>query len=58
MPRYRITVEYDGAPFVGWQFQINGPSVAGAIANAIAQLTGKETAVHGAGRTDAGVHHN
>jgi tRNA pseudouridine38-40 synthase len=56
MPRYRITVEYDGAPFVGWQLQINGPSVAGAIANAIAQLTGKETAVHGAGRTDAGVH--
>jgi tRNA pseudouridine38-40 synthase len=56
MPRYRITVEYDGSPFVGWQLQINGPSVAGAIANAIAQLTGKETAVHGAGRTDAGVH--
>jgi tRNA pseudouridine38-40 synthase len=56
MPRYRIIVEYDGAPFVGWQVQANGPSVAGAIAEAIAKLTGRETPVHGAGRTDAGVH--
>src|SRR5215208_2771512 len=56
MPRYRITIEYDGAPFIGWQIQINGPSVAGAIADALGQLTGSETAVHGAGRTDAGVH--
>jgi tRNA pseudouridine38-40 synthase len=56
MPRYRIIVEYDGTPFSGWQVQINGPSVAGAIADALARLTGKETPVHGAGRTDAGVH--
>jgi tRNA pseudouridine38-40 synthase len=56
MPRYRITIEYDGTPFVGWQIQINGPTVAGTIADALARLTGSETAVHGAGRTDAGVH--
>jgi tRNA pseudouridine38-40 synthase len=56
MPRYRITIEYDGTPFVGWQLQINGPSVAGTIADALGRLTGSETAVHGAGRTDAGVH--
>lgn len=56
MPRYRIAVEYDGTPFVGWQVQANGPSVAGAIAAALHKLTGKAVAVHGAGRTDAGVH--
>jgi tRNA pseudouridine38-40 synthase len=56
MPRYRITIEYDGTPFVGWQIQINGPSVAGTIADALARLTGNEIAVHGAGRTDTGVH--
>jgi tRNA pseudouridine38-40 synthase len=56
MPRYRMIVEYDGTSFVGWQAQTNGPSVAGAIATAIARLTGSETPVYGAGRTDAGVH--
>lgn len=56
MPRYRITVEYDGAPFVGWQVQANGLSVAGALATALERLTGTCIAVHGAGRTDAGVH--
>jgi tRNA pseudouridine38-40 synthase len=56
MPRYRIIVEYDGTPFVGWQVQSNGPSVAGAIASALHKLTGRTIAVHGAGRTDAGVH--
>jgi tRNA pseudouridine38-40 synthase len=56
MPRYRITVEYDGTPFVGWQVQANGPSVAGAIGAALERLTGRAIAVHGAGRTDAGVH--
>ena len=56
MPRYRIIVEYDGTPFVGWQVQANGSSVAGAIASALHKLTGRTVAVHGAGRTDAGVH--
>ncbi|HKR24263.1 MAG TPA: tRNA pseudouridine(38-40) synthase TruA, partial [Allosphingosinicella sp.] len=56
MPRYRITVEYDGTPFVGWQVQDNGPSVAGAIAAALSELGGAGVSVYGAGRTDAGVH--
>jgi tRNA pseudouridine38-40 synthase len=56
MPRYRIIVEYDGTPFVGWQVQANGESVAGAIASALHKLTGRTVSVHGAGRTDAGVH--
>ncbi|MCL4766623.1 MAG: tRNA pseudouridine(38-40) synthase TruA [Hyphomicrobiaceae bacterium] len=56
MPRYRITIEYDGTPFVGWQIQANGRSVQGELARAIAQFSGEQTAVRGAGRTDAGVH--
>ena len=56
MPRYRITIEYDGTPFVGWQIQASGLSVQGELARAIAQFAGEETAVRGAGRTDSGVH--
>ncbi len=56
MPRYRITLEYDGTPFVGWQTQINGKSVQGAITDAIAHFADEATSVRGAGRTDAGVH--
>jgi len=56
MPRYAFSVEYDGAPFVGWQRQINQPSVQGAIETALAKLeTGPHT-IAAAGRTDAGVH--
>ena len=56
MPRYKLTLEYDGTPFVGWQKQDNGPSVQGRLAEAIAAFSGEETIPRGAGRTDAGVH--
>ncbi len=56
MSRWKITVEYDGGPFVGWQRQDNGPSVQAALEDAVAGFCGARVAVHGAGRTDAGVH--
>ncbi|MCY7339677.1 MAG: tRNA pseudouridine(38-40) synthase TruA [Sphingomonas bacterium] len=56
MTRWRLTVEYDGGPFVGWQRQAEGDSVQSVIERAIAQMTGEQVTVHGAGRTDAGVH--
>src|SRR5260370_35937923 len=56
MPRFKLLVESDGTPFVGWQLQAGGPSVQGLIAEAIAAFCGERVAVYGAGRTDAGVH--
>ncbi len=56
MPRYKITIEYDGTPFSGWQIQANGPSVQAELARAIEGLTGQHIIPRGAGRTDAGVH--
>jgi tRNA pseudouridine38-40 synthase len=56
MTRWRLTIEYDGGPFMGWQRQDNGPSVQGRIEAAILRMTGERAAVHGAGRTDSGVH--
>jgi tRNA pseudouridine38-40 synthase len=56
MPRYKIIVEYDGAPFAGWQYQENSPSVQRAIMTAIEGFSGERVMVQGAGRTDAGVH--
>jgi tRNA pseudouridine38-40 synthase len=54
--RFRLTVEYDGRPFMGWQRQAHGPSVQQAIEEAAKAITGEEATVHAAGRTDAGVH--
>jgi tRNA pseudouridine38-40 synthase len=56
MPRYKLTIEYDGGPFVGWQRQTNGRSVQQAIEEALNRLTGEPATTRGAGRTDAGVH--
>ncbi|MEW6435920.1 MAG: tRNA pseudouridine(38-40) synthase TruA [Pseudomonadota bacterium] len=56
MPRYKLTIEYDGAGLVGWQRQANGPSVQAAIETALTAITGAEVRIRGAGRTDAGVH--
>jgi tRNA pseudouridine38-40 synthase len=56
MPRYKLTIEYDGAPFVGWQAQANGRAVQQALAEAIEKFCGERVTVFGAGRTDAGVH--
>ena len=56
LARFRLTVEYDGSAFSGWQRQDNAPSVQGAIEAAIFRLTGKPSLVQGAGRTDSGVH--
>jgi tRNA pseudouridine38-40 synthase len=54
--RFRLTVEYDGRPFMGWQRQAHGPSVQQAIEEAVAAIAGEKAVLHAAGRTDAGVH--
>ncbi|MEW5729969.1 MAG: tRNA pseudouridine(38-40) synthase TruA [Pseudomonadota bacterium] len=56
MPRYRLTIEYDGTPFQGWQRQDNGPSVQQALEEAFVRFCQAEVAVVAAGRTDSGVH--
>ena len=56
MTRYKILVEYEGTPFVGWQFQTNGISVQGVLEEAILNFSQERVRVEGAGRTDAGVH--
>ena len=56
MPRYKLLIEYDGTPFVGWQLQDAGLSVQGVLMAAAQALCGEPVKVQGAGRTDAGVH--
>jgi len=56
MNNYKITVEYDGTNFVGWQQQANGLSIQSALQDSLFKLSGEKVVVYGAGRTDAGVH--
>ena len=56
MPRYKLTLEYDGGGFVGWQRQANGLSIQEALETAVERFCGERLTVFGAGRTDAGVH--
>jgi len=56
MPRYKLTIEYDGTPFSGWQRQSNRPSVQQALEQAIHAMSGETVRTQAAGRTDAGVH--
>lgn len=56
MPRYKLTIEYDGTPFLGWQMQAEGPTVQGVLAEALKKFSGEDAVPGGAGRTDTGVH--
>lgn len=56
MPRVAIGIEYDGSAFVGWQAQADGPSIQAAVEWAVSRVAAAPTRIHGAGRTDAGVH--
>ena len=56
MQRYKIVIEYDGTPFVGWQFQKNGLSIQEVLQEAIFNFSNEKVIVTGAGRTDSGVH--
>jgi len=56
MPRFRLTIAYDGAPFEGWQSQPGGNTVQDKLESALAEIGGGTTRAHGSGRTDTGVH--
>ena len=56
MPRFALTIEYDGRPYVGWQRQAHDPSVQQHVEEALGRIVGTVPVVHCAGRTDAGVH--
>ncbi len=56
MPRYKLTIEYDGSGFLGWQIQNGGATVQGVLEKALQRIHGVHSLVYGAGRTDTGVH--
>jgi tRNA pseudouridine38-40 synthase len=56
MRYFKLTIAYDGTDFHGWQIQSNKPTIQGEIAGVLRRITQEGTIVHGAGRTDAGVH--
>ncbi len=56
MPRIKLTIEYDGTAYVGWQVQPNGVSIQALVEQALQQLLGTQVRIHSSGRTDAGVH--
>ena len=56
MQRYKLEIEYDGTPFVGWQFQKNGLSIQEVLQKAVFNLSKEKVVITGAGRTDSGVH--
>jgi len=56
MPRYRLTLEYDGGPFQGFQAQASASTIQGRLEEAVAAFSGEISRIHAAGRTDAGVH--
>lgn len=56
MPRYKLLIEYDGSPYVGWQSQVNGRAVQDALRDAVLAFAGEDYIPRGAGRTDTGVH--
>ena len=56
MTRWKLTIEYDGGPFMGWQRQDHGPSVQQTLEEALERMTGEQAVLTAAGRTDAGVH--
>ena len=56
MPKFKVSIEYDGGNYVGWQKQNNGPSIQESLEDALESFSGMKTEVIGAGRTDSGVH--
>lgn len=56
MSRFKLTIEYDGGPFQGWQKQDHAPTIQGALETAAHRINGSPTTVYGSGRTDSGVH--
>ena len=52
MPRFAIKIEYDGTPFMGWQYQEHGPSAQAVVMQAFKAFTGQDLKIYASGRTD------